>query len=263
MLFDDKIVCPAHTAAFSIISGNPEAAPGLDGIPTYLVIQRDGKWFVEVPEGELQQKATMPLTKRDPENNKHFVIIGGGAAGLNCAETLRQSGFTGQVTVITEEDLIPYDRTLISKALPNIDSRKSPLRSAEFLSQADIDFKMGSAVCGINPTARRVALLNGDVLVYDKLCIATGGKARKPKIPGANLKGVHYLRSSADQEGIKAEAIDAESIVIVGGSFIATECAAALATKYKQKKIHLIQSTKFPLEKVMGKEIGAMFAKEH
>ena len=137
------------------------------------------------------------MTKRDPENHKHFVIIGGGAAGLNCAETLRQSGFTGQVTVITEEDLIPYDRTLLSK-VPNYDSRKSPLRSAEFLSQADIDFKVGSAVCGINPTSRRVALLNGDVLIYDKLCIATGGKVKKQKIPGANLKGVHYLRSSAD-----------------------------------------------------------------
>ena len=68
MVFDDKIVCPAHTAAFSIISGQPEAAPGLDGIPTYPVINKDGKWFVEVPEGELQQKVTMPMTKRDPEN---------------------------------------------------------------------------------------------------------------------------------------------------------------------------------------------------
>ena len=102
------------------------------------------------------------------------------------------------MTVVTEEDLIPYDRTLISKQLPAYDTRKSPLRSAEFLSEADIDFKMGSAVSGINPTARRVTLLNGDVLQYDKLCIATGGKVKKVKIPGADLKGVHYLRSSAD-----------------------------------------------------------------
>ena len=89
MLFDDKVLCPAHTAGFSIITGNPEQAPGLDGIPSSLVIHRDGKYFVEVPEGQLPKTATQALTKRDPDNPKHFVIVGGGAAGLNCAETLR------------------------------------------------------------------------------------------------------------------------------------------------------------------------------
>ena len=76
-----------------------------------------------MPEEGLPKKASMPLTKRDPANPKHFVIVGGGPAGLNCAETLRQSGFSGRVTVVSKEDLIPYDRTLLSKALPMIDAR--------------------------------------------------------------------------------------------------------------------------------------------
>ena len=89
MLFDDKVLCPAHAAGFSILTGEPENAPGLDGLPTFSVIERDGKSFVLVPEGGVPGSVPMPLTKRDHDNKTHFVIIGGGAAGLNCAETLR------------------------------------------------------------------------------------------------------------------------------------------------------------------------------
>ena len=233
MLFDDKVMCPAHAAGFSIVTGKPESAPGLDGIPSYIVVHRDGKWFVEVPESGLPKKAAMPLTKRDPNNQKHYVIIGGGPAGLNCAETLRQSGFSGQVTVISKEDIIPYDRTLLSKALPMIDARKKPLRPAEFLTEADIDYKLGSTVASINKTAKMITLESGEVLPYDKLCIATGSKVRKPKIPGANLNGIHYLRTSADQEGIKSAAAEARAIAVVGAGWIATEVASALIGKYK------------------------------
>ena len=88
-MFDDKLLCPAHGAAFSVISGEPESAPALDGIPTFPVVEREGKFFVQIPEEGLPKKATQQLTARDPENKTHFVIIGGGAAGLNCAETLR------------------------------------------------------------------------------------------------------------------------------------------------------------------------------
>jgi len=95
MLFDDKVLCPAHAAGFSIITGAPESAPGLDGIPSFPVVERDGKFFVQVPADKLPGSVTMSMAKRDPEDKRHFVILGGGAAGLNCAETLRQSGFTG------------------------------------------------------------------------------------------------------------------------------------------------------------------------
>lgn len=196
MLFDDKIMCPAHAAGFSVVDGTPEQAPGLDGIPTYRVLEADNKVYVEVPETGLPKKAAMPLTKRDPNNPQHFIIIGGGPAGLNCAETLRQSGFSGRLTVVSKEDMVPYDRTLISKALPMINAREKCLRPAEFLIDADIDYKLSSAVTDINRTSKKVTLGSGEVLDYDKLCIATGGKVNKMNIPGADLTGVHYLRTS-------------------------------------------------------------------
>lgn len=229
-----------------------------------MVIHRDGKYFVEIPEAGLPQKASMPLTKRDPSNPQHFVILGGGPAGLNCAETLRQSGFSGRVTVVTAEDMIPYDRTLLSKALPMIDAKTKVLRPAEFLNDADIEFKLSSRATEVNRVAKRVTLDSGEVLAYDKLCIATGSKARQPTMPGASLKGVHVLRSGADQAAIKEQAAGATSIAILGGSWIATECASSLIGKYKgQKEITLIQSTEHPLERQLGKEIGASLTKEH
>lgn len=75
-----------------------------------------------MPPGKLPGNVPQPLSKRDPLNTKNYVIIGGGAAGLNAAETLRQSGYTGQITLICREAAIPYDRTLITKALAVGDS---------------------------------------------------------------------------------------------------------------------------------------------
>ena len=128
MLFDDKVLCPAHAAGFSIITGAPETAPGLDGIPSFPVVEKDDGWYVQLPVEGLPRKVPMPLTKRDPNNEEHYVIIGGGPAGLNCAETLRQSGFSGRVTMISADDAVPYDRTLLSKALPVGDASKFALR---------------------------------------------------------------------------------------------------------------------------------------
>ena len=103
----------------------------------------------------------MPLTKRDPNNTQHYVIVGGGPAGLNCAETLRQSGFSGQVTIVSDEAMVPYDRTLLSKALANGDASKWALREPSFLAEADIDVKTGRGVFNINMDEKKVILRNG------------------------------------------------------------------------------------------------------
>jgi NAD(P)H-nitrite reductase large subunit len=94
--------------------------------------------FVVVPE-KIQQKKSLPMTKRDMKDKRNFVIIGGGPAGLNCAETLRYSGYSGKITLVSNEKLLPYDRTLLSKTLPFGDASKFQLRDADWLKDADID----------------------------------------------------------------------------------------------------------------------------
>ena len=88
-LFDDKVMCPAHAAGFSVITGAIESGPYPDGIPKYTIVKEGSKLFVEVPEDGIKQKQVASMTKRDPNDERNFVIVGGGAAGLNCAETLR------------------------------------------------------------------------------------------------------------------------------------------------------------------------------
>ena len=94
MLFDDKVLCPWHAAGFSVTSGAIEYAPGLDGVPKYGITEKDGKHFVRVPK-KMKHTEVAEMATRDPNNHTKMVIVGGGAAGLNCAETLRQSGYTG------------------------------------------------------------------------------------------------------------------------------------------------------------------------
>ena len=88
VMFDDKVLCPWHGASFSVVTGALEGGPSLEGVPKYDVYERDGKYYVKVPEN-LPKGSTAPMAKRDPNDKRRFVIIGGGAAGLTCAETLR------------------------------------------------------------------------------------------------------------------------------------------------------------------------------
>ena len=206
----------------------------------------------------------MPLTKRDPENNTHFVILGGGAAGLNCAETLRQSGFSGKITMVSKEESVPYDRTLLSKAIASGDSSKFGLRDEGFLKDADIDVSLKVPVFSIKPEEKKVILRNGKKLFYDKLCIATGCDPWKPPVPGLDLPNVFPLRTDKDQKKIKEACAGAKNIVIIGASFIGSECAASLKAHYKDAvNISMVNGESVPFELTLGKELGAYYQKEH
>lgn len=165
--------------------------------------------------------------------------------------------------MVTNETVTPYDRTVLSKGVATADASKLGLRSDTFLKEADIDMKFKRGVTQIDTQAKRIHLHGGEEFSYDKVLLATGSVPRKPTVPGSDLKGIHVLRTANHQEAIKAEAKDAQNIVVLGGSWIATECASGFATSMKEKKTSMIYSSSVPFEKTVGKEIGQMWADEH
>ena len=233
------------------------------------MIEKDGKFFVSIPTDGLPKKKSMPLSKRDPNNKTHFVIIGGGPAGLNCAETLRQSGFTGQITVLSREEAVPYDRTLLSKALGSGDPSKWTLRPEDYLKDADIDYKLKSGVFAVNTEVKKVITVQGKHIYYDKLLIASGSNVWAPPVKGLERdrrgnvtpKNVFFLRTDKDQQAIKEACAKAKKVVIIGASFIGSECASSLKGQFKDEiEIDVINAENTPFERTLGKQVGEFLA---
>jgi 3-phenylpropionate/trans-cinnamate dioxygenase ferredoxin reductase subunit len=191
------------------------------------------------------------------------VIIGGGMAGGNAAVTLREEGFRDPVTVVGQEPGVPFGRPPLSKTYLRSEEDLAGwyVRPAGWYEEHNVDRLVGSSVTAIDTAAHTVLLGPDHELPYQKILIATGGRNRRLKLPGADLPGLHYLRTVADCEAIKGDAVAGRRAVVVGMSFIGSEVAASLT----QLGVHVttIFPGRFPLEGVLGGEIGALFGAIH
>ena len=160
-----------------------------------------------------------------------FVIIGASQAGGWIAKTLRAEGFEGRVVMIGEEKHLPYERPPLSKAalLGEAELDSTYFWPPETYEELNIETMLGVRATTIDRSAKQVALDNGDVLAYDRLAITTGTRPRLLPIAGADLEGVHYLRTMDDTLAIKADIKAGETAVIVGGGWIGLEVAATLS----------------------------------
>jgi NADPH-dependent 2,4-dienoyl-CoA reductase/sulfur reductase-like enzyme/nitrite reductase/ring-hydroxylating ferredoxin subunit len=258
---ENEIVCPLHEATFDIKTGKPIRGPGLDAIPTYPVrVSRSGEVFVTVPVDSFPAKVSANLCKRDPSNQTTFVIVGGGAAGLTAAETLREEGFTGRIVIVSGENHLPYDRPVLSKKLPlrgTIDGLY--LRDSAHFASADIEFKLGVKVEEIDTANKTVRTNTSEQIKYDKVLVATGGRPRELFIPGSDAKNVFLLRTVDDALAINEFAAEkGQRVVVIGGSFIGMEIASTLIQKGVD--VTVIAKTSVPYEGVLGKKVGAFFA---
>jgi 3-phenylpropionate/trans-cinnamate dioxygenase ferredoxin reductase component len=195
--------------------------------------------------------------------NGAIVIVGGGLAGGNAAVTLRQEGYRGRITLISREPGIPFGRPPLSKTYLRSEEDLTDwyVRPAGWYEQHDVDRPGAANAVGIDVAAHTVRLDSGQELAYQKLLIATGGQNRRLTVPGADLPGLHYLRTVAECEAIKREARPGRHAVIVGMGFIGCEVAASLTQL--GVRVTTLFPGKVPLERVIGGEIGAAFAAIH
>jgi 3-phenylpropionate/trans-cinnamate dioxygenase ferredoxin reductase component len=192
-----------------------------------------------------------------------IVIVGGGLAGGNAAATLREEGYRGPVTLISREPGAPFGRPPLSKTYLRSEEDLAGwyVRPARWWEEHDVDRRGLASAVGIDTAARTVRLDTGRELSYEKLLIATGGRNRRLDVPGADLPGLHYLRTVADCEAIRREARPGRTAVVAGMGFIGCEVAASLT----QLGVHVtaVFPGRVPLQRVLGEQVGAVIGAIH
>ena len=195
-------------------------------------------------------------------SDKPMVIVGGGLCGGNAAVALREEGFGGRVVLVAPEPGVPFGRPPLSKTYLRSEEALDgwQVESPNWYEEHDVEL-VRSYVAEVDADARLVILDSGGELGFQKLLIATGGVNRRLDIPGARLAGVHQLRTVAQCEAIKREAIEDRRAVVLGMGFIGCEVAASLTQL--GVRVTAVFGGKLPLERVVGPEVGGAFAAIH
>ncbi|OYX35583.1 MAG: ferredoxin reductase [Caulobacterales bacterium 32-69-10] len=162
-------------------------------------------------------------------SDERAVIIGAGHAGGSVAAHLRQYGWSGPIVLIGDEPIAPYQRPPLSKAWLKGEATAEDLglRGDGFWDEEGIELRLDVHVSCIDTIGKRVKLASGEFVPYDKLILATGARARKLALPGAELDGVLSLRTAADAEVLKNRLGPGRKLAVVGGGYIGLEAAAS------------------------------------
>ncbi|KAF1393990.1 hypothetical protein PFLUV_G00021860 [Perca fluviatilis] len=254
-LVGDRVRCPFHGACFNVRTGDIEEYPGLDCLPSYKVKVEDGKVYVSINKNSLKlKKRVKEMCSMVPDIKHTILLIGGGPASLVCAETLRQNCYQGRIIMVTRDNLPPFDKPKLSKAM-NLDSSSILLRPSDFYQQYGIEVWTQKEVVSVNPADKVVKLGDGTLQHYDQLLISTGCRARPLGCPGWDLKGVKLLQRYEDAKEIHNSCLGQKAVVI-GASFIGMEVASYLSGK--AASVAVVGTSGYPYERSLGPEIGKM-----
>jgi 3-phenylpropionate/trans-cinnamate dioxygenase ferredoxin reductase subunit len=161
---------------------------------------------------------------------ERILIVGAGQSGMQIADTLREEGFEGEITMIGDESALPYQRPPLSKAFlyGEADEESLQFRNQKFYQDNRIDLILGDAVVAIStaPGKPVATTASGRKVEFDRMALAPGSTPRRLTAAGSDLDGVLYLRSLEDAKALKARWADAKDVVVIGGGFIGLEVAA-------------------------------------
>jgi 3-phenylpropionate/trans-cinnamate dioxygenase ferredoxin reductase component len=187
-----------------------------------------------------------------------YALIGGGMASANCARWLRESGADGSILLIGRESDLPYNRPPCSKGyLQAKETRTETLFAPpDWYEEQSIEALTRVSAKALDISNRTVALTNGLEVGFDKALIATGAGVRRISVPGAELEGIHYLRTLGNSDAIRDDAAG-KRVVLIGGSYIATEVAASLTELGSSCSLVMIEP--IALSRGFGEQAGRFF----
>jgi NADPH-dependent 2,4-dienoyl-CoA reductase/sulfur reductase-like enzyme/nitrite reductase/ring-hydroxylating ferredoxin subunit len=256
LVVGDTIHCPWHHACFSLRTGSALGAPAFRPLRVYKTT-RDGDWV------RVSAEAPPVPSSSVTTDAKRIVIVGGGGAGFFAASELRRLGYAGNVTLLTRDEHVPFDKPNLSKdyLAGRAPEEWIPLRSEEEYAAENIELRLRTSVESLDPDGGAVVLASGERLSYDRLILATGASPRRLDVKTDPSVPIHYLRTWGDAEEIRAVTEGARHVVIVGASFIGLETAASL--RERGLNVTVIGSDARPLEKVFGRELADFVRRTH
>jgi 3-phenylpropionate/trans-cinnamate dioxygenase ferredoxin reductase component len=192
-----------------------------------------------------------------------FVIVGAGLAGAKAAEELRERGFDGRLVLLGSDSERPYERPPLTKDYLRDESERESahVHAPDFYAAKEIELLTGTTATALDIRASKVVLNDGRDLRYDRLLLATGAEPRKISVPGAELDGVHYLRTIADCDVLRERLERGGRVVVVGAGWIGSEFAAS--ARQRGLEVTIVDPLALPNERIFGREIGAFYRDVH
>ncbi|WP_375419778.1 NAD(P)/FAD-dependent oxidoreductase [uncultured Sphingomonas sp.] len=196
---------------------------------------------------------------------RHYdvVIVGAGHAGAACAIALRQQGFAGSVVMIGDEPDPPYERPPLSKEYLSGGKtfERLLIRPAGFWAERDIELHLGTRATAVDAEGHMLSTAAGETFGYGTLVWAAGGQARRLTCGGADLQGVHTVRTRVDVDRLASELPAIRTVVVVGGGYIGLEAAAVLSKL--GKRLIVLEALDRVLSRVAGEPLSRFFENEH
>ena len=194
---------------------------------------------------------------------ENLLIIGAGQSAIQCISTLKKEGYSGSITLVGEEEHLPYQRPPLSKGFleDSLNKERLYFKKLEFFKENKVQLYLGLSAEKLEINNQKVYLSDNSVLEFDKLVFATGSRVRYLDFPGSELKSIFYLRDLDDAEAIKKDLETSENLVIIGAGYIGLEAAAIVAKK--NKKVTIIEMADRVMNRTVDPQISEYYLNLH
>ena len=194
---------------------------------------------------------------------ENLVIVGAGQSAIQCITSLRKEDYPGLITLVGEEEHLPYQRPPLSKGFleDTVSNERLYFKKLEFFIENKVQLKLGTKAEEIDIENNNIHLSDNTKLSFDKLVFATGSSVRKLDFPGKDLNSIHYLRGLDDALSIKKDLQTSQNIVVIGAGYIGLEVAAIAAKQ--NKSVTVIEMADRVMNRTVDPQISDYYLNLH